>query len=56
MTVTSAEARVEYAGNGTTKVFAYPYQFYQNSDLEVWLFNDATGEGTPQLVGRPTTL
>jgi hypothetical protein len=56
MTVTSAEARIEYAGNGTTKVFAYPYQFYQNSDLEVWLFNDTTGEGTLQLVGINYTV
>jgi hypothetical protein len=56
MTVTAAEARIEYAGNGTTKVFAYPYQFYQNSDLEVWLFNDTTGEGVHQIVGQDYTV
>ena len=35
MTVTAAEARIEYAGNGATKVFAYPYQFFQADDLDV---------------------
>jgi hypothetical protein len=56
MTVTAAEARIEYAGNGTTKVFAYPYQFYQNDDLDVWLFSDATGIGVEQIIGQDYTV
>lgn len=56
MTVTAAEARIEYAGNGATKVFAYPYQFFQADDLDVWLFNDATGEGVEQILGGDYTV
>jgi hypothetical protein len=56
MTVTAAEARIEYAGNGATKVFAYPYQFFQADDLDVWLFNDATGEGVEQILGSDYTV
>jgi hypothetical protein len=56
MTVTAAEARIEYAGNGTTKVFAYPYQFYQNDDLDVWLFSDVTGIGVEQIIGQDYTV
>ena len=56
MTVTAAEARIEYAGNGTTTVFAYPHQFYQNSDIEVWLFDNTSGVGTLQIVGHDYTV
>ena len=56
MTVTAAEARVEYAGNGTTTVFAYPYQFFQNDDLNVWLFDNATSLGVQQALGTDYTL
>jgi hypothetical protein len=56
MTVTAAEARIEYSGNGATKIFAYPYQFFQNDDLDVWLFNDATGIGVDQILGADYTV
>lgn len=56
MTVTAAEARIEYAGNGTTTVFAYPYQFFQSDDLDVWVFTDATGVGVEQILGVDYTV
>ena len=56
MTVTAAEARVEYSGNGSTTIFAYPHQFYQNSDLEIWLFDNVSGVGTLQIVGHDYTV
>jgi alpha-tubulin suppressor-like RCC1 family protein len=56
MTVTAAEARVEYAGNGVTFIFAYPYQFFEGNDLDVWLFDDATGVGTQQVIGTDYTV
>ena len=56
MTVTAAEARIEYAGNGTTLVFAYPYKFFQNDDLDVWLFDDTTDIGVEQVLGADYTV
>ena len=55
MTVTAAEARVEYAGNGVTTVFPYPYLFFENQDLDVWLRNP-DGSGYPQILGYHYTL
>src|SRR5580765_672532 len=51
MTVTAAEARIEYAGNGTTTIFAFPYQFFQADDLDVWLFKSGTEVGAKQILG-----
>jgi alpha-tubulin suppressor-like RCC1 family protein len=56
LTVTAAEARKEYAGNGVVTEFSYPYQFYQSNDLEVWLFDDATSNGTLQIIGTDYTV
>lgn len=56
MTVTAAEARKEYAGNGVVTSFSYPSQFYQSNDLEVWLFDNATEVGALQVIGTDYTV
>jgi len=56
MTVTAAEARIEYAGNASTTVFTYPYQFFQADDLDVWLFDDTTGDGVQQVLNTNYTV
>ena len=56
MTVTAAEARVEYLCNGSSVVFAYPYQFFQNDDLEVWLYDTAAQTGEQMVMGVDYTV
>jgi microcystin-dependent protein len=43
MTVTTTANSIRYAGNGTTKAFAFPYIFFAPTDLLVELVIDATG-------------
>lgn len=35
MTISTTESKISYNGNGTTTVFAFPYPFFQDSDLVV---------------------
>lgn len=50
MTIASTETRKEYAGNGATTLFPYPYKFFADADLVVILVNDATGAGVTQVL------
>jgi hypothetical protein len=43
MTVTTTTSRVEYTGNGSTDVFAYPFKITADSSLKVYLVTTATG-------------
>src|SRR5215471_13719033 len=56
MTVTAGEARVEYAGNGTTVAYAYPYEFFQNDDLKVYDYDNTAKTGTPLIAGTDYTV
>lgn len=51
MTISTTASRIEYAGNGTTTAFAFPYRFLANGDLKVYLINTA---GTPVLRAETT--
>lgn len=45
MTVSTTTSRIVYAGNGVTTIFAFPYRFLVNGDLELTLFAaDGTSE------------
>ncbi|MEM7122079.1 MAG: tail fiber protein [Pseudomonadota bacterium] len=46
MTLTSSTAKVSYAGNGSTTVFAVTFRFLANSDVDVILRNAAGVETT----------
>ena len=43
MTVTTTTSRVEYTGNGSTDVFAYPFKITADASLKVYLVTTATG-------------
>lgn len=61
MTISTTTSRAEYAGNGVTTVFAFPYPFFADADLTVLLLRSTgivdtlvlntdytvSGEGTP---------
>lgn len=51
MTVSTTTSRIEYAGNGTTTDFSFPYRFLADGDLKVYLVNTA---GTPVLKSLTT--
>lgn len=55
MTVTAQEARREYQGNGTTKTFAFPYQFFEADDLDVWTY-DVDGVGHYKILNTDYTV
>lgn len=42
MTVTTTANSIQYAGNGVTTSFSFPYVFFANGDLVVTLFNTST--------------
>jgi len=45
MTVSTTTSRIVYAGNGVTTIFAFPYRFLVNGDLDLTLFAaDGTSE------------
>jgi len=46
MTVTTTANSITYAANGVTTGFAFPFIFFEPSDLAVTLINDATGSPT----------
>lgn len=41
--VSSTASTIQYSGNGSTRAFAFPYPYFQSSDLVVILFNSSTG-------------
>ncbi len=46
MTISSTYAPIQYTGNGVTTVFAFPYEFYNSTDLTVKSTVIATGATT----------
>lgn len=46
MTISSTYAPIQYTGNGVTTVFAFPYEFYNSTDLTVKSTVIATGVTT----------
>ena len=44
MTLNSTDSKVAYAGDGATTVFAVPFKFLANGDIEALLRDDATGD------------
>ena len=55
MTVTSSTAKVSYAGNGSTTVFAVTFRFLQTSHIQATL-RDAGGTETTWVLGTHYTL
>jgi hypothetical protein len=51
MTISSSVSRIDYAGNGSTTVFAFPYYFLADADLVVVLRDTATGVETTLALG-----
>lgn len=56
MALETTENRKEYAGNGVTLAFAFPYYFLAEADLVVILRNDTTGVETPQVITTNYTI
>ncbi|MFZ5791863.1 MAG: tail fiber protein [Pseudomonadota bacterium] len=50
MTIQNTTSRKEYAGDGSTTAFAFPYYFLANADLVVTLRDNATGAETAQVL------
>lgn len=48
MTIAKTDARKQYAGNDSTVAFSFPYRFFADGDLQVYLLVDATGIETLQ--------
>lgn len=55
MTISTTTSRAQYAGNGVTTIFSFPYRFLANGDLEVTLF-DAAGTPDPQTLTTDYTV
>ena len=55
-TVPSAVTRAAYAGNGVTTNFSAPFNFYDDSDLDVVLVNNASGVETIQVLTTNYTV
>lgn len=45
MTLSTSQNRVQYTGNGVTTAFSFPYLFYAQTDLEVYLDDDIQVSG-----------
>ena len=48
MTIAKTDARKQSAGNDSTVAFSFPYRFFADGDLQVYLLVDATGVETLQ--------
>ncbi|QJB56177.1 hypothetical protein [Pseudodesulfovibrio sp. zrk46] len=55
MTIASTENKTIYGGNGSTKVFAIPFMFHRNEDIDVVL-TDIEGLEVPQTLGTDYQL
>jgi hypothetical protein len=51
MTISSSLSRIDYVGNGSTTVFAFPYYFLADADLVVVLRDMASGAETTLALG-----
>ncbi|WP_342753731.1 hypothetical protein AAGQ96_12760 [Pantoea sp. MBD-2R] len=47
MTVSSTQSHIEYAGDGSTKVFSIPFRFLQNGDISVMVADSDGNISTP---------
>lgn len=56
MTIAKTIARAQYAGNGSTTPFSFPYRFFADVDLQVYLQVDATGIETLQTLTTHYTV
>lgn len=56
MTISTTTSRQIYNGNGVTTVFAFPYRFLRNEDLEVYRINDSTGVVTTLALSTDYTV
>lgn len=56
MTLNTTESKIAYAGDGATTVFAIPFRFLANADIEAVLRDDATGVDAPWAEGTQFTL
>ena len=56
MSVSTTTNRVSTAGDGTNKVFSFPYLFLANGDLKVILRVDSTGAETVQTITTEYTV
>jgi len=56
MTIAKTGSEVSYAGNGATVAFAFPFRFFDNTDLQVFIVVDATGASTLQTLTTDYTV
>jgi len=55
MTIAKTDARKQYSGDDSTTVFAFPYRFFADADIDVYLL-DAAGTETLQTLTTHYTL
>lgn len=56
MTISTTTVPQRYSGNGSTKIFSYPYHFYQGADLIVSLVSTVSGAATLQTIDVDYTV
>lgn len=56
MGLSSITNRVAYVGDGTSTIFSYPYYFFNQADLKVYLFDINSSVVFPQAVGTNYTI
>lgn len=56
MGVSSTANRIGYTGNGATTTFAFPYYFYNQTDLVAYLYDTVAGTATLQVLGANYTI
>lgn len=56
MGVSSLVNRIAYTCDGSSTVFAFPYDFFNNTDLNVYTFSTGSGTIAPQLLNTNFTV
>jgi len=55
MSISSTANKIQYEANGSNKIFAFPYKFFEQTDLEVHV-TDLAGEDEIQTISTDYTV
>lgn len=56
MTIAKTTRRAQYAGNGSVQAFSFPYRFFDDGDLDVFVTVDSTGVQTQKTLTTDYTI
>ena len=56
MTIAKTTSRAQYSGNGSTAAFSFPYRFFADADLDVYVLVESSGVETLQVLTTHYTV